>query len=231
MNPEENKNYSSNNESNFDLPRDYFHKSAKSIRNKIEWKDEHEAFKTLLSLKDTSGKSSFGFETPENYFKDHRVLIEKTQLAQPVNNMRDSGFLAPENYFANNKFKLLNTLSKKSELDNAIKKTKTPQSTIISLFWKPVSFALAAMLLVIFGIWLFQLNSSTADEIDCKTIACLEKQTVINNLSNFNLENEDLYELVDPVELQQELIGSGGYHFIEDSMTNENLNSETSSDE
>lgn len=57
-------------QNHFNVPENYFQKSALSIFNKIEWQEEHQEFPNLLKH-----KNSTVFGLPENYFEENEARL------------------------------------------------------------------------------------------------------------------------------------------------------------
>lgn len=187
---------------NFGLPEDYFQKSADSIKNKIEWQEEHKSFPSLSALKNINV-----FLIPKNYF-ENLGLSEMTVLSEQVFNQdsvfenlkvipKQNSFKVPENYFSEKDLSLKQTLQVQKE------------AKVFSLFSKRTGYAAAALVLVILGIWLYNFYLLSAQPVDCGTIACLDKQDLVKVKSLEVLDDDQLYELVDPNTLEEKLINPG----------------------
>lgn len=226
MKEENENNYSNERPGNFGLPEGYFQKSAGSIMNKIEWQEEHKDFPRLTELKTDNGfltpenyftvneknlelinypilnklKSQNAFSIPSNYFEEFeiaelaKVIVDsETQFAKLEALKKESSFKLPENYFEK---------SSKS-ISSKIKIRK--EAKVISLFTKRIRFAAAAIFVIVTGVWLYNFYFPAITPIDCGTIACLDKQDIVKSKSIESLEDEQLYELVDPSALKKKL--------------------------
>lgn len=217
-----------NEDPHFGLPENYFLNSAKVIQNKLEWQDEHGDFKNLAKLKIAEGYGSHGFKVPVNYFNKQTLRMELLPYSNLYSSKKENKFEVPANYFKElGPTDLVLYLNKKKlvELKNDLRNGNT-QTRLIPVFWQRFSMAMAAVLLISLGFWFFKQNVPSQNLNDCKTLACIEEQTILNNLTNLNLENEELYELVNPGELQKELeMNFENPHMIDDSIQ-PNLNLE-----
>lgn len=228
MENENKNNRPDNNQDNFGLPEGYFKKSAGSILNKIEWEEEHRDYSNLVRL-----KGEAGFSVPENYFFKKEVQLEQLSLTKLSAIKKENGFLIPENYFEQTKqqlesnleegfetlpeYSLLNAIKKQNHFTvsenyftensqrlNELLKEKKPVK-IIQLSLKRVSYALAALLLVVLGVWIYSFYFAPIEIKDCGTIACVDRIDLVKTKNLENLENDELYELVNPKDLEKKL--------------------------
>lgn len=182
-----------NKEQSFTIPENYFENS----KNKIEYKYEISNFEELKKLP----KNSLNEPSP-NYFNQLKDNIKhKLELDNELK-----------------EFQLLNSLEKKnpfhvdSEYFEKRSQRETKENTkktkgIIKLFQPHLAIA-ASILLIIGAIVFWKLNNNSENIIqssDCKTLACLEKNELLNekNIEDFNDEN--LYEMVDVEALDKKL--------------------------
>ncbi len=213
---------------NFGLPDGYFDRSAASIVNKIEWVEEHKEFKHLSSL-----KKETGFSVPENYFDKLEEDLELMAYPNLLSRKKDPGFSVPQNYFeeaeVNELGKVLLTAENEiSSLDklNAIKKENSfsvdenyfsdsekriisalnNEAKVINLFKPKVMFsAVAAVLTLVLGLWIYNQYFKTVTSKDCGSLACLDKKDLLKGKSLESLDNDELYELVNTKKLEEKL--------------------------
>ncbi|MFO0355642.1 MAG: hypothetical protein ACK50A_01715 [Sphingobacteriaceae bacterium] len=212
----------------FDLPHDYFNRSKTSIFNKIEWQNEHEQYPTLLKF-----KGSNGFVVPQDYFHsnqhkfeliDHPVLssIKKQNAFETPNNyFEEQGKLLEQRFELESELELHTNLSAIEKVlpytvtDEYFKESKTRLTQlepsrggakIISLNRKPYWYAAAAVLTIAFSLWIYNAYFSQTEVIDgdCNTLACIEKRELLKYKLE-NLENDELYELVNSKQLEERL--------------------------
>lgn len=235
------------NPGDFGLPDGYFRESARSIVDKIEWHDEHKDFSVLLNV-----RRSDVFAVPSDYFLQNESVLELT-VYPVLNSIRDKTvFAVPENYFEGaEEFELARVLKGDNdersgfEMLDAIKResgfTVPPayfsrnetvltdsltrkQGRIVSLFPIKLRYAVAALLVIALGLWIYNLYFVLDPAKDCGTIACLEKQDLVKSKSLESFDDEELYELVDPAALEKKLqdnVGEGHKETNEDSSKNE----------
>jgi hypothetical protein len=209
---------------NFGLPDGYFQKSANSINNKIEWQEEHVEFKKLVSL-----KNSPCFEVPQHYFSKNEQQLELSDYPVLKSLGNKSGFDVPNNYFENSdsdsrilllqnapSFEKLEALKKQTHFSvpqnyfnykekNLNQLLEPKKAKVISLFTKRIRFAAAALLLVVLSVWFYAFYFTTAEVEDCGTIACLDRQDLVKTKNLERLNDDELYDLVDPAALEQKL--------------------------
>ncbi len=214
---------------NFGLPQGYFQNSANSIVNKIEWVDEHKEFPALEKLKKQSG-----FIVPNDYFVNNENKLELIEFPKLSALNKINAFKTPANYFNEleekqvgkfftdseneNSFELLNSIPKQTNFkvkDNYFGSSAEKISTtllnekkggrIIKLFSPKIYYAAAAILTITLGLWFYNHYFMVAETKDCGTLACLDKADLLKTKNLENLDNDQLYELVDTKKLEEKL--------------------------
>lgn len=237
-NTEENMNFNSNGEPiNFGLPDGYFGSSAKTIFNKIEWLEEHKAFPKLGQL-----KHSKIFAVPESYFNQTEIKLELLNCPKLGSIEKTNVFKAPTNYFKDieiiqfynlanydenelNQHKTLKSISKQNNFkvdenyfDDFQKKinhkllNNTITTKVIKLVSPKIYYAVAALLVITLGLWLYGQYFSKIESKDCGTLACVDKVDLIKLKNLESLDNEELYDLVDTKKLKEKLEGKTTNH-------------------
>lgn len=226
MNEHENNPLNSS-QSDFGLPGGYFQRSALAIANKIEWQEEHRQFPLLLK-----NKGADGFSAPAGYFNRSEARLELLDLEHLSAVSRQNSFAVPEHYFEEAElkslesglgleaqelagFKMLNALPKRhpfkapegyfaaqAQHTNAL---LAKEARVIRLRPSKAWYAAAAALMIALGFWAYHAYFRPVETGDCGTIACLDKQELINAKALENLENEELYELVNSKKLEEKL--------------------------
>ncbi|WP_317898546.1 hypothetical protein [Aurantibacillus circumpalustris] len=213
---------------NFGLPEGYFQKSAGSIFNKIEWQDEHKEFPQLLKFKQADNfkvpesyfvrkeseleliyfpilvglRNKGVFEVPQHYFEEKGIDELTTLVANDINTLetfatldsleKTNSFRIPENYF--------------EEKSKAIAQKLQPQSgKIVNLFSRRLGYAVAAILVVVLGLWIYNIYFTGLQAEDCGTIACLDKKDLVKTKTLERLDDDELYDLVDPSLLEEKI--------------------------
>lgn len=208
----------------FGLPNDYFQKSAGSIFNKIEWQDEHKNFPRLLEVKQT-----VGFEIPTNYFIKNECALELVCYPTLIGLRNKNVFYVPENYFEGTEismlativdfeedFQTLNTLRKVNSFkvpenyfeqgtNTIAQELQSKSGKIVNLFARRLTYSIAAMLTIVLGVWMYAVYFDTLPEKDCGTIACLDKTDLVKTKTLERMDDEELYELVDPTLLEKRI--------------------------
>lgn len=212
----------------FGLPGGYFDKSKSSIQNKIEWQTEHEAYPTLLSLKYVSG-----FIVPDDYFATNESKLELLAYDRLSEISKQNSYIAPIGYFESTNNAIISKIEQESELvempilssinkqlpfitkDDYFADTKTEilnkvgenkGGKIININRKPYWFAAAAVLTIAFSLWIYNAYFEQTEVIDgdCNTLACIEKRELLKFKLD-NLDNDELYELVNSKKLEERL--------------------------
>jgi hypothetical protein len=224
----ENNNFNSE-PNNFGMPKGYFENSANSIINKIEWLDEHKEFPFLSSLKKENG-----FVVPQTYFSDNEAKLEILEFPKLFSLKKINGFKTPATYFEEleekqlidfftdneneNPFEKLNTIPKQNnfkvdekyfgDLENKLKNTLLNEkkgAAVIKLFSPKLYYAAAAVLTITLGLWIYTQYFKVEELKDCGTLACVDKIDLLKTKNLENLDNDQLYELVDTKKLEEKL--------------------------
>jgi hypothetical protein len=221
---EENKQFDKEG-SRFGLPEGYFQQSARSVFNKVEWLEEHKTYPLLGSLGQKNPfqvpgsyfreagqklelleypalaaiKKQPVFTVPEGYFEELEVavLAKAMDEEEPRLNLlpKQEPFGVKETYFAENAARLEQMLSKQNK-----------EARVIRLFGsRTARVAIAAMLTVALGAWLYRVYAPDPGAEDCGTIACLEKQELLKSKALESMETDELYDLVNSKKLEEKL--------------------------
>ncbi len=213
----------------FGLPQGYFQNSANSIINKIEWLEEHKEFPFLAKLKKESG-----FVVPNDYFaaSEHELELIDYPKLNALNKI--NAFKTPANYFDEleekqfvkffteseneNSFELLNSIPKQANFkvkDNYFGSSAEKISTtllnekkggrIIKLLSPKIYYAAAAILTITLGLWFYDHYFMIEETKDCGTLACVDKVDLLKTKNLENIDNDQLYELVDTKKLEEKL--------------------------
>ena len=214
---------------NFGLPQGYFQNSANSIVNKIEWVEEHKNFPALEKLKKQSG-----FIIPNDYFVNNENKLELIEFPKLSALNKINAFKTPANYFneleekqfvhffnendleilgeklstipkqANFKVKENYFDSSAEKISNSLLNEKKG-GKLIKLFSPKIYYAAAAILTITLGLWFYNHYFLVAETKDCGTLACVDKADLLKTKNLENLDNDQLYELVDTKKLEQKL--------------------------
>jgi hypothetical protein len=214
---------------NFGLPAGYFQNSANSIVNKIEWVEEHKNFPALEKLKKQSG-----FIIPNDYFVNNENKLELIEFPKLSALNKINAFKTPANYFNEleekqfvhffneNDLEILgeklstipkqaNFKVKKNYFDSSAEKisnsllNQKKGGKLIKLFSPKIYYAAAAILTITLGLWFYNHYFLVAETKDCGTLACVDKADLLKTKNLENLDNDQLYELVDTKKLEEKL--------------------------
>jgi hypothetical protein len=214
---------------NFGLPQGYFQNSANSIVNKIEWVEEHKNFPALEKL-----KKQTGFIIPNDYFVNNENKLELIEFPKLSALNKINAFKTPANYFneleekqfvhffnendleilgeklstipkqANFKVKENYFDSSAEKISNSLLNEKKG-GKLIKLFSPKIYYAAAAILTITLGLWFYNHYFLVAETKDCGTLACVDKADLLKTKNLENLDNDQLYELVDTKKLEEKL--------------------------
>jgi hypothetical protein len=214
---------------NFGLPQGYFQNSANSIVNKIEWVEEHKNFPALEKLKKQSS-----FIVPNDYFVNNENKLELIEFPKLSALNKINAFKTPANYFNEleekqfvhffnqNDLEILgeklstipkqaNFKVKKNYFDSSAEKisnsllNEKKGGKLIKLFSPKIYYAAAAILTITLGLWFYNHYFLVAETKDCGTLACVDKADLLKTKNLENLDNDQLYELVDTKKLEEKL--------------------------
>ncbi len=186
---EENKN--EHKKEGFSVPPGFFKDEALKITKRIAWEDEMLKYPQLSSL-----KASTPFTVPDHYFEEAAVSVSTDLYLQTL---KQDVLAVPGNYFEKSALSLAESIDKQSRV-KVIPVSSVPKKSPTQYWF----YRAAAAVLVVAGAWIAVILNSR-NEKDCGGIACLERQEIIKSKSIENIEQEELYDLVDPEALRKNL--------------------------
>jgi hypothetical protein len=176
----------------FTTPVDYF----ATAENKLEAKTELSAYAQLQSI-----KPFVPVELDSEYTTHLQSAINyKVELAEELKEYKTlyaldkvNPFIASDAYFE----------SIAERVKNKIYSVKETKATVLNsvldfIFGKKMAFAFSIVFIISLSLYLYQSSEKPLEMGDCKTLACLERQEILNNnkvISNF--DEEQLMDLVD----------------------------------
>lgn len=205
----------------FSMPKGYFSSSSTQLFDKLMWLEEHKPYPVLQSLKDKKGftiplsyfekleqnlelipyenltsehQKSAPFKIPDNYFEETKPIYVQLESIEKIN-----PFVTPTNYFEDTKEKFY------------------PKPRVINLFRKRIGYSIAAILMICLGVWLIQALSDNKIEKDCGTLACVDKQDLLKSTTIQNIDDDNLYDVVNAKDLKEKLQGKAVKETITDS--------------
>ena len=188
-----------NKQSKFTVPQNYF----ANLTNKLESKYEASVFPTLNKVAKPALKSLpvYYFETLDKKVQDKMELENELKEFSVLSSIpKKNNFKTTPDYFE----------SKTEKVKEQIHSEKNKRGVVRQLFavvLKP-QMAIAASLVLIIGIsaiWYFNRSNPTVLNGDCMTLACLEKNEILNEKNIQNFDDENLYEMVDETLLDEKL--------------------------
>lgn len=182
----------------FSLPENYFSQSELALEHKTELAD----YKKLSSIP-TAKFKTIDTEYEQTLLTSIKYRVEVIEELKPYFTLyaidKTNPFTVNEDYFEN----IADNVKEK------IFSTKTQQSSVFEtiidfVFGKKMAYAFGLALMCVLGILYFN-KTTTISTNDCKTLACLEKNEIVNhNLIN-NFDDEQLFDLVNIKTLNTQL--------------------------
>lgn len=193
-----------NRELKFIVPQNYF----TSLANIIEYKYEHVTYTQLSALEKPLTKG-----LPENYFeKLNQKVISGIESSSELADFPALAGIEKKNAFAVTPHYFEDTISEVKEKIHA-KGSAFPDfiEQLYQLLFKPkMAFAFASVVVVI-GVSsvIYFSNRENPRNVgvsgDCHTVACLEKNEILNEKHADDFDDENLYDMVDVDELDKEI--------------------------
>lgn len=228
MNLNEENNHKSNEGNPFSVPGNYFDSFSKKMMHKIELADELKEFKLLSAIdkklpfttpdgyfevKSELGvypqlgliKKENSFSVPDNYFENAGISLKnKIEMDEELKSYQNlsgvkklNSFVVPDQYFES----LVESTTESLQVQYS---TNSFGRVISLVFNKRTAYAIAAMLVISLGLYFFNTKTEAADT-GCNTLACLDKNEIINANQINTLDDEALMEIVNSDELQKNL--------------------------
>jgi hypothetical protein len=185
----------------FEVPEDYF----AANENSLEYLFELTPFKELEKIKSQLKKS----EHPEYFANLDQKLINRIEITDELkefsllkNLQKTNNFEVDPEYFENIadriKEKKYAEVNKVSLIERLIKLIFKPQMTL----------AYSIILIIGLGLtWYFYDVKMESKSGDCKTLACLEKNELLNEQNMRDFDDENLYDEVDVEQLDKQIFG------------------------
>lgn len=186
----------------FAVPQNYF----SSLANILEYKYELSVYPELTKVAKPALKP-----LPADYFEAlDKKLMDQYELSSELKEFpilssieKKNKFQLAPNYFENS----LDAVKEKTHSSTRI--TPGILEQLFSIFLKPkMVFAMAFVLIIGFTtLWNFNTTDITIPTGDCKTVACLEKNELLNDNTVNDFNDENLYEMVDVEKLDKKISG------------------------
>lgn len=203
----------------FAVPNQYF----ESAENTLEYKTELEHYSNLKSITKPLFTS-----LEEDYKQQFKSSInQKIELADELNSYnvlysidKVNAFMVSDTYFEK-----ASELIKQKLVEQKQSKVSVLDKILDVIFGKKLAFAFGLVTIISLSLYFFKPSEKPLDINDCKTLACLEKQEILNNskvISNF--DEEQLMDLVDVNALNKQLNSS---QQKTNSKTDKNINSDS----
>lgn len=188
-----------NKKNQLELPADYFKKSL----NKLEYTYELSQFKTLGSIpKPTEAQWNDEYQKHLNSQKQVKVDTNELSGFTVLSAMKkENAFAVQPDYFDN----------VEQQVKEKYKASQNEQGARIINLWSIVRnprVAIAASIVLIFGIsavWYASRPKPIVVPGDCHTLACLEKNELLNEHNVRDFDEDNLYDMVDVESLDKQL--------------------------
>ena len=184
----------------FTTPADYF----ATEESRLEIKVELSAYTQLQSIKplvpaDLDAEYISHLQSAINYKIELAEELKSYQRLYYID--KTNSFIVPDTYFEY----VAQCVRAKiySEKGN---KTSVLDLVLDFIFGKKAAFAFGLVIIVSLSIYFYQSTETIIESGDCKTLACLERQEILNNnkaISNF--DEDQLMDLVDVNSLNKQL--------------------------
>ncbi len=193
------KTLSKSRQSKFTVPQNYF----TSLANTLEYKYELSVFPELANAKKPVLKA-----LPKDYFENlENKVTDKLELESELKEFSVLSSIPKKNAFKVAPAYFENKAEDVKEKVHSSKQELGVVRQLISTLFKP-QMAIAASLILIVGIsalWYFNKKEEIKLNGDCLTLACLEKNEILNEKNIQDFDDESLYEMVDETALDQQL--------------------------
>lgn len=129
------------------------------------------------------------------------TLAEELKAYSNLDNIdKENVFLIPENYFEGLALRIKDKLliGKKSSVSIL-------DRLVDLLFGRKIALSFAFLSILMFSVFIYRISKKNIPVQSCQTIACLEKQDILNNTSFIGFEEEELMDLVDVKGLSKQL--------------------------
>ncbi len=176
----------------FDVPQNYF----ASLADILEYKYELSVYPEINKIAKPALK-----QLPVDYFEElDKKITAKIELTSELEEFavlssiekKNNFKLVPE-YFEDSAYEV------KEKIHTAKHRAIGIFEQIASILFKPkMAFALSFVLIIgLTSVWYFNKKESTVKSGDCKTLACLEKNELLNENTVRDFDDENLYDMVD----------------------------------
>jgi hypothetical protein len=160
----------------FSLPPGYEESTRKKISDRILNLEEIRDCKNLSDL-----HGIHFFITPDHYFEE---TTEVRSVISVLQHDKGTSFVLPEDYFLEKNYTL-------------------PSAAKVISFRGLATWAAAALLVLSAGFWIWTAYKPVPQEVDCETLACVERADVLKSGELENLNDDDLLQLINDEEIDK----------------------------
>lgn len=183
----------------FQAPADYFSKSENAIEHAVELA----SYQKLQSIK----TSDFA-DLESDYVKElNTSLVVKIELADELKTYNTLYTLDKVNSFtvSDNYFEDLHLRVKEKIYSEQNSSVSVFEKVIDFVFGKKIAFSFGLVLVIGLSIYFYQDSKNSLMTNNCQTLACLEKQEILNDKSVNNFDEDQLMDLVNVKSLDKQL--------------------------
>lgn len=176
----------------FAVPQNYF----SSLANILEYKYELSAYSELNKV----GKPVLKALPPDYFTALEKKVVDRIELDDELKEFsvlsaidKKNNFKLVPDYFENS------TDEVKEKIHAANRHTPGIFEQLFAILFKPkMAFAFSFILIIGFtAVWYYNKNELTIATGDCKTLACLEKNELLNENNIRDFDDDNLYDMVD----------------------------------
>ncbi len=184
----------------FTTPKNYF----EATTNKLELESELSEFELLSKIAKPNLKPISGeyFEGVAQNVILKQEIVEETKGFNTLSAIeKENNFVVHPEYFDS----LADTIKEKIHSTNRAK-VSVFESIFATIFKPRVAFAYSLIIAIsVSMIWYFNKPETITKNGDCKTLACLEKNEILNEQTARDFDEDNLYEMVDIDVLDKQL--------------------------
>ncbi len=183
----------------FQTPVDYFTKSENALEHALELV----SFQKLQSIKTPDFAD---LET--DYIRELNVsLVAKIELADELKSYstlyaldKVNSFAVSDNYFEDLHLRVKERIYSEKHLSVSVF-----EKILDFVFGKKIAFSFGLALVISLSIYFYQDSKNSLMTNNCQTLACLEKQEILNDKSVNNFDEDQLMDLVNVKSLDKQL--------------------------
>lgn len=226
--------FDENGKNPFELPQDYFSSFEEKIKKRLEAENELAEFPLLSSIKKTNSfETPLNYfvtieskielasytklqsldklvlkDLDEDYLNHLNSSVKrKVELIDELVSYRTlyaidkvNSFITEENYFENVTSRIKERVLVSKQRNNSVL-----DSILDFIFGGKIAVAFSVVVIMLVSVYLYKVSQNAVSINNCETIACLEKNEILNEQSVVGFDEEQLMDLVDVKTLDKQL--------------------------